>query len=207
LRLDGKAFHTFTRGCKKPFDQDLIDAMTTTARYLGDNIQGARLVYTQSDEISILVCDYDRRESQAWFDNQVQKMCSVAASMATAIFNDVYESNELAMFDCRAFNIPKEDVSNYFLWRYQDWARNNVAMVAQSMFSHKVLQSKNIVELEKMIRANGWHWESYPLSWSYGTFYCPSKYNHENKTKYFSVDLRRNRDWITQIVDWINTEA
>lgn len=205
LRLDGKAFHTFTRGCDKPFDQKLIDAMTTTAQYLVDNIQGARLSYTQSDEISILLCDYDRHETHAWFDYQVQKMCSVAASMATAMFNKAYESNALAMFDCRAFILPKEEVSNYFLWRYQDWARNSVSMVAQSMFSHKTLQHKNVVEMERMILAKGWEWLQYPGSWRHGTFYGPAKYFQDGDGGCdFHIDVRTNREWIDEVAEYTN---
>jgi len=207
LRLDGKAFHTFTRRAKKPFDDTIIQAMQDTARYLIDNIQGARLAYTQSDEISILICDYDRHESEAWFDYQVQKICSVAASMATAVFNRSFFGDftgRLAMFDCRAFNIPKEEVSNYFLWRYQDWSRNSISMVAQSMFSHSQLQGKSCDLMSTMIYEQGWRWEQYPASWTHGTFFVKSKYNEERGGEHFA-DLRVDRDWINALVKWEDT--
>lgn len=207
LRLDGKAFHTFTRGAKKPFDDTLIEAMQKTLEYLVCNIQGARFGYTQSDEISILLCDYDRHESDAWFDYQVQKICSVAASMATAMFNNVFTgkfTNQLAMFDCRAFNIPQDEVANYFLWRYQDWDRNRVSMVAQSMFSHKSLQGKSCAEMEEMIaEKSDWHWEQYPASWRHGTFYGVPKYFQGNDGEgKFYTNLRTNRAWIDHVTRW-----
>lgn len=91
IRIDGKAFHTFTRGFKKPFDDILVKTMQQTMKYLCENIQGAVFAYTQSDEISILLCDYKKLNSSAWFDNEVQKMCSISASMATLAFNRKFE--------------------------------------------------------------------------------------------------------------------
>lgn len=88
IRLDGKAFHTFTKGLKKPFDEILIETMQETAKYLCQNIQGCKLVYTQSDEISLLLTDYENINTSAWFDNNIQKMTSISASMATLAFND-----------------------------------------------------------------------------------------------------------------------
>ena len=87
IRIDGKAFHTFTKGFKRPFDEILIKSMQNTAKYLCENIQGCVLGYAQSDEISLLLVDYKKLNSDAWFDYEVQKMCSIAASMVTMIFN------------------------------------------------------------------------------------------------------------------------
>ena len=91
IRIDGKAFHTFTRGFKKPFDEILIKSMQETAKYLCENIQGCVLAYTQSDEITLILVDYQTLESSAWFDYQVQKMCSISASMATMAFNKYFK--------------------------------------------------------------------------------------------------------------------
>lgn len=88
IRIDRKAFHTFTRGFNKPFDEVLIEAMQETMRYLCENIQGCVLGYTQSDEITLILVDYKKLNSSAWFDYEVQKMCSIAASMATMAFNN-----------------------------------------------------------------------------------------------------------------------
>jgi tRNA(His) 5'-end guanylyltransferase len=89
IRVDGKAFHTYTKGLKRPFDQGLMDDMDATAEFLCQNIQGAKFAYVQSDEISILITDYDDISTHAWFDGNLQKMSSIAASLATARFNQL----------------------------------------------------------------------------------------------------------------------
>ena len=96
IRCDGKSFHTFTKGFQKPFDQVLINAMQQTMKYLCENIQGCVLGYTQSDEITLILQDYKEYNTDAWFDYEVQKMCSITASMATMAFNK-YFSQELAL--------------------------------------------------------------------------------------------------------------
>lgn len=95
IRIDGKAFHTFTRGFQRPFDDILIESMQETMKYLCENIQGCKLGYCQSDEISLLITDYETINTAAWFDYQVQKMCSIAASMATLAFNRYFRNNAL----------------------------------------------------------------------------------------------------------------
>lgn len=183
LRLDGKAFHTFTRQmqCKKPFDENFIASMVLTSLYLVNNIQGAKCVYTQSDEISILLTDYEIFETEAWFDNNIQKMVSISAAMATAYFNFEYmlpkeivvsvEKLPFALFDSRAFNIPKEEVNNYFVWRQQDWIRNSVNMLAQHNFSHKSLQGLNVDDVKKMlVSEKNIIWENLPNYLKFGVF-------------------------------------
>lgn len=93
IRIDGKAFHTFTRGFQKPFDEVLIKSMQETMKYLCENIQGCILGYTQSDEITLILVDYKKLTSSAWFDYEVQKTCSIAASMATMAFNKAFSKN------------------------------------------------------------------------------------------------------------------
>ena len=101
IRIDGKAFHTFTRGFKRPFDEVLIQTMQETTKYLCENTQGCVLGYTQSDEISLVLVDYERFETAAWFDYEVQKICSISASMATMIFNKFFSNNvQDFLFDC-----------------------------------------------------------------------------------------------------------
>ena len=87
IRLDGKAFHSFTHGFKRPFDEIFVKSMQDTMKYLCENIQGCVLGYCQSDEITLVLVDYQSREASAWFDNNIQKMVSVSASMATLAFN------------------------------------------------------------------------------------------------------------------------
>lgn len=93
IRIDGKAFHTFTRGFREPFDKILMQSMQETMLYLCENIQGCVFGYTQSDEITLILIDYQTFETEAWFDYKVQKMCSIAASMATMAFNKYFTKN------------------------------------------------------------------------------------------------------------------
>ena len=102
IRIDGKAFHTFTKGFQKPFDEVLIKSMQDTMKYLCENIQGCVLGYTQSDEITLILVDYKKLTSSAWFDYEIQKVCSIAASMATIAFNKYFSENinsEYCVFD------------------------------------------------------------------------------------------------------------
>ena len=103
IRLDGRSFHTFTRGLDKPFDAVMVQTMQDTMKYLCENIEGCVLGYTQSDEITLVLCDYKTLTSQAWFDNNIQKMCSISASMATLAFNSFFRTNVIAWnADCYA---------------------------------------------------------------------------------------------------------
>lgn len=197
LRIDGKAFHTFARGFHKPFDEVLVKTMQETMKYLCENIQGCMLGYTQSDEITLILVDYKKFTSQAWFDYEVQKMCSIAASMATMTFNKRFTENYLdyistlepdftndsdlelwrktvsayinasdkgAMFDCRCFNIPKEEVTNSIYWRQLDATRNSIQMVGQANFSHKELQNKSCNDIQDMLMTQkGINWNDLPL--------------------------------------------
>lgn len=196
LRIDGRAFHTFCRSFNKPFDDILVKTMQDTMKYLCENIEGCVLGYTQSDEISLLLIDYKKLDTAAWFDYEVQKLCSISASMATLAFNKFFYDNvefnfqeewakinekitnkeisseeaepmfdkledeyydkyyskcNKAMFDSRCFNIPKEEVTNYFYWRQLDATRNSIQMVGQANFSHKELQNKSCNDIQNML--------------------------------------------------------
>lgn len=164
MRLDGKAFHTFTKGLEKPYSWDLREAMCHTTEYLMENIQGAVFAYTQSDEISILIRDWDQPNTCGWFDYNLQKMVSISASMATAAFNDVFThptKKMPALFDSRVFNMPVHEVVNYFIWRQQDAERNSIQMLARSHFSHKQLDKKNTVAIQDMLMGL-----SDPVNWN-----------------------------------------
>lgn len=106
IRIDGKAFHTFTRGFQRPFDNVLIKSMQETMKYLCENIQGCVLGYTQSDEITLILVDYKKLTSSAWFDYEVQKMCSIAASMATMAFNRAFAKNVAEITDVNPKGFP-----------------------------------------------------------------------------------------------------
>ena len=166
IRIDGKCFHTFARDCARPFDQPLIEAIDLTAEALCKHIAGAVLAYTQSDEISVLLCDFLKRDTTAWLDYNVQKIASVSASIATAAFNSVYQhpaDNRIdsAVFDARVFSIPDPvEVVNYFIWRQKDAERNSLNMVAQALYSHKALQGKQRADLHELLHKKGVNWNN-----------------------------------------------
>lgn len=158
IRVDGKAFHTYTKNFSKPFDGHLINGMVSAVKYVFSQIQGCVAAFTQSDEASFLVVDYKDLNSQAWFDYNKSKMETIAASAMTAQFNVEMRScyrYTLAMFDARSFNIPREEVSNYFLWRSIDWRRNYLSMYCSSFYSHKEMMKKNTADQIAMIKAKG----------------------------------------------------
>lgn len=215
IRIDGKAFHTFTRGFQKPFDPVMMKCMQETMKYLCEHIQGCVLGYVQSDEISLLLTDYKRHTSAAWFDYEVMKVCSISASMATNWFNKMFntisyieEDNKLreyhktlfgkdtvselttaemkecdasseayklvrtydrcratgAMFDARCFNIPKEEVTNYFYWRQLDATRNSIEMVGHANFSQKELHKKSCNDIQDMLHEQkGINWNDFSV--------------------------------------------
>lgn len=198
IRIDGKAFHTFTRSFQKPFDEVLGNSMVRTMEYLCKNIQGCVFGYTQSDEITLLLIDYKQLNSEAWFDYQTQKMCSIAASMATMAFNryfqeevqkhiddtepifitdeeirliDTYSraAEKGAMFDARVFSIPKEEATNLIYWRQLDATRNSIQMVGQANYSHNVLQGMCCNNIKTMLEVDkGIIWGNYPTRWKRG---------------------------------------
>jgi tRNA(His) 5'-end guanylyltransferase len=157
LRLDGRAFHTFTRGLAKPYDLEFCKKMDKTAKYLCENIQGAEMAYVQSDEISILLHNYKRLNSEAWFNNEIQKMASISSGLASSYFT-LNGYGKLAQFDSRSFVLPENEVCNYFIWRQQDWERNSIQMLAQSLYSHKELHGKNNNILQGMCFDKGENW-------------------------------------------------
>lgn len=177
IRLDGRSFKNYTKGLKKPFDSGLVDDMDNTAVYLCKNIQGAKLAYIQSDEITIILTDFDKLGTDAWFDGEVQKIVSVSASIATSKFNQLrflrffgdftvrpvtkvlIENFKLAEFDSRVFTIPgKKEVINNLIWRQRDCVRNSISSLAQSLYSHNELECKNQSDMQEMCFQKGVNW-------------------------------------------------
>ena len=158
IRIDGRAFHTFTRGMNRPFDQKLIDTMVESARVVANSIQGCKAAYVQSDEASFLVTDYDTLQTDAWFGYNKSKVESISSSIMTASFNRIMSIGTDAYFDSRSFNVPREEVSNYFLWRALDWERNSLTMYAGSFFSHKQLHGMNSADKHEMLHEIGKNW-------------------------------------------------
>lgn len=206
LRLDMRAGHSFTKGFERPFDEVFIKSMQETAKYLCENIQNCKLSYQQSDEITLLLVDYDKLNTDCFFDYRVDKLCSIAASMATMAFNRFFKKNvenyyksftdyipspldlnvgsayetaieKGAMFDARCFNIPKEEVTNLVYWRQLDASRNSIQMVGQANFSHKELQNKSCNDIQDMLMTQkGINWNDLPTYQKRGS--CCVKVNH-----------------------------
>ena len=199
IRLDGRSFHTFTRGMKKPFDSILMNTMQETMKYLCENIQGCVFGYTQSDEITLVLTDYETITTDAWFGYNVQKMTSISASMATLAFNKFFRENienlednyfeawnvsdeefkyveiltnkiDKAMFDSRVFSIPKEEVVNCLIWRQQDATRNSIQSVGQAYFSQKQLHGKSCNIIQDMLfLEKNINWNDFPTNCKRGS--------------------------------------
>lgn len=195
IRVDMRAGHTFTRGFVRPFDEIFGNAMIRTMEYCAKNIGNCIFAYCQSDEITFILVDYEKLETDAWFDYRTDKLCSISASMATMAFNRYFneEVNDWyytcpvdtskddlfhtyvnsikkgAMFDARCFNIPKEEVCNLVYWRQLDATRNSIQMVGQANFSHSELQNKSCNMIQDMLHEQrGINWNDYAIRWKRG---------------------------------------
>jgi tRNA(His) 5'-end guanylyltransferase len=114
--------------------------------------------------------------TQAWFDYNLQKIVSVTAGIASAYFtNALQPDGPFAVFDSRAFNLPKEEVCNYFVWRQQDWTKNSIQMLARAYFSHKELHGKKTSDLHDMLHSVGVNWNDIDPMWKNGSFLYKTK--------------------------------
>lgn len=186
IRLDGRAFSTFTKCLKHydssmgttPFSSKMHDVMSMTMLGVMAEMQNAVFGYTQSDEISILLRDWDKHETEQWFNGGIQKICSVSASAASVIFNHFFAEDvrkpetykDLAQFDARVFNLPEAEVVNYMLWRQQDASRNSVQMLGRFHFSQKQMHAKNNNQVQDMLMLEkGVNWNDIPTWQKRGT--------------------------------------
>jgi len=170
VRVDGRAFHTFTRGMKRPYDEDMSAAMIETMKFLVEQTD-ACIGYVQSDEISLVLSDI----KAPMFDGKIAKLNSVIASMATAKFNEVihksYPNKPLAFFDCRCWNVPsRTEAVNNILWREFDATKNSISMAARSVYSDAQLLGKNGSEKQDMLMEKGINWNDYPVFFKRGTY-------------------------------------
>jgi tRNA(His) 5'-end guanylyltransferase len=170
IRLDGKAFKSWTSNLNRPFDPILPELMKETVKYLMKEVQGCTFAFSQSDEISIFLRDYDSLTTEGWFGYNVQKMISVSASLVTAKFNQAAAKYDLplAHFDARVFSLPKEEVVNYFIYRQHDGVRNSVSMHAHDVFGHKAVQGKSVIEMKQMLKDEGKSWDDLPTQFRHG---------------------------------------
>lgn len=181
IRVDGKAFHTFTRRLKPDIDpscavgpsERMHVVMMDTANAMTKGIQNCVLAYTQSDEISFFLRDWDELGTQQWFGGKVQKIVSVSAAMFAAYFQYLWRNTfgakspfisveEVPLADSRVFQLPKEEVTNYFIWRQKDAERNSINFIARLYFSHKRLDRKNTSQVQEMLfREHGINWNDF----------------------------------------------
>ena len=177
VRLDGKAFHTFTKGLKRPYDLALTELMQDTTAALVDRFQ-ATVGYTQSDEITLVWYVAPDSDSQYPFDGRFQKLESLCASFCSVYFNSKLPTylpekvGQLPTFDARAFVLPTlTEAYHGILWRQNDCTKNAISMAAQSMFSHKALQEKNGSEMQEMMWSkHSVNFNDYPYYFKRGTF-------------------------------------
>lgn len=189
--------------------------MQETAKYLCENLQSVCISYQQSDEITLVMIDYEKLNTSPYFDYEVQKLCSIIASMATMAFNKAFAKNveELrkkevsyytrvlkeavekgAMFDCRCFNIPKEEVTNCIYWRQLDATRNSIQMVGQANFSHTELQNKSCNDIQDMLMLQkGINWNDFPTHLKRGS--CCIKEEYKDSSVLPDMQVTRTR-WI-----------
>lgn len=203
IRLDGWHFKTFTKGLEKPFDLIFRRSMLETTQYLCNEVPGTVLGYTQSDEISLLICDYKNLEAESWFDNRTNKLVSIPAGMAAIKFNETFKSlsktiedsdkikiyenkYNKGIFDARAFVVPEDDVVNYFYWRQKDAIRNSIESVGQTYIGHKKLHKKNNEEIHKMLEEKGIFWDDYEKWLTRGA--CVYKSKENGKKQEWKID-------------------
>ena len=235
FRLDMRAGHSFCKGLKRPFDEIFVKTMQETAKYLCENIQNVKISYQQSDEISLVLVDYERLNTEVFFDYRIDKVCSVVASMATMAFNKAFAKNvkeydmewkcsltpqcvemqkahydyidilnkaveKGAMFDCRCFNIPKEEVTNAIYWRQLDATRNSIQMVGQANFSHTELHEKNQNDIQDMLMLQkGINWNDFPTHLKRGSCCIKETYYPDAAPGYEDCDI----DATTARTRWI----
>lgn len=192
IRVDGRAFHSYTKGLNRPFDNIFQNTMIQTMETLCEQIQNCIFGYVQSDEITFILKDYTQLNTSAWFEYRTDKLCSISASLATYYFNKYFAENanriisadptssysitlskcineKAATFDARCFNIPKEEVVNLVYWRQLDAVRNSILSCGQAEFSHKELMNKSCKEIKTMLEDIGKSWDKIPIYKQRGT--------------------------------------
>lgn len=174
-RLDGRAFHTFTRGLRRPYDERMSRCMIETARFLIED-QCARIGYTQSDEITLLFHESDAK-SQLPFDGRFQKLTSVLAGLASARFYKLLlehlpdKAETTPCFDCRVWQVPtSKDALDVFVWREDDAVKNSVSMAAGAYYSDSELHGKDAATKHELLFQKGVNWNDYPAFFKRGTY-------------------------------------
>jgi tRNA(His) 5'-end guanylyltransferase len=159
VRVDGRAFHSFTRELERPYSRRLAGALDQAALALCHEMIGCRFAYGQSDEYSFLLTDFETEDARLWFDGNLQKIVSVAASVFTGAFNRCFEAARVASFDARVMAISqRSEVEKYFVWRQLDASANSLNMLASAHYGHAELLHKSTAEKHEMLHAKGLNW-------------------------------------------------
>lgn len=197
VAIDGKNFSRLIKNnYEKPFDDKFINMMNEVAIYVCKNVQGCKFAYTQSDEITFVLTDFETEETSAFFDYRLCKMLSIIPSLATAKFNQLVTLNlidktpsedikqsivdmSLAQFDCKVWNTDNfNDVFAYLLWRQIDCVRNSKQQAAQTYLSHKQLLGKHTDEqVQMLLSEKGIDWNQYSDDKKYGRFIYKEEIN------------------------------
>jgi len=220
VHIDGKNFSKLVKNnFKKPFDNDFINMMNETAKFLCNNVQGCKLAYVQSDEISLLITDYDTPDTDILFGGRLCKIQSILASMATSEFNkwfikynlfdkrdnwsgvgyadicDELMKLKVAQFDCKAWVVPNEnDAYAWFLYRNIDCVRNSKQQTAQTWCSHKELMGKDTDEqIEYLFKNHGIDWNTFENGKKYGRFITKVTQHLTTTVKGEKIEYDRNK--------------
>lgn len=195
IRCDGKSFHTFTRKFDKPFDEKFNRVMANTMFYVANKIDGCVFSYAQSDEITFVIRNDKTFETEPWFGNRLQKMCSVVSSMITAQFAHEGKYDSLAYFDTRVFAVPSlTEAGNALVWRQNDCVKNSISSACYYEIGKKIGKGtarKKMYKLnqkqqqELLFSEAGINWSSYPTKYKRGVGCYREKSN-----------LMANRGWV-----------
>jgi tRNA(His) guanylyltransferase len=171
MRLDGRAFHSYTRDLERPYDESFAATMNATALALCNDISSVAFAYVQSDEISVLVTDFATHDTEPWMGGNVAKTLSISAARATATFNRLRpDSPEPGLFDCRAWSMSDPaEVGNYFLWRQRDATKNSISMAASAYFEESRLHGLTSGQRQELLWSEaGVNWNDYPAGFKRG---------------------------------------
>jgi tRNA(His) 5'-end guanylyltransferase len=200
IRIDGRAFHQFTKKLERPYCRPLADALDQAAIALCGEMTGCRFGYGQSDEYSFLLTDFERDDSPLWFDGNIQKIVSVSASVFTAHFNRAFNGEKPASFDSRLLVMARPtEVGKYFLWRQLDASANSLNMLASAHYSHADLVNRSTEEKHDLLFAKGINWAKQPADFKRG------RVVRQIEGKGWAVDLaipvfNRERAYLDQLI-------
>lgn len=206
IRIDGKCFHSLAKKLKwkKPFDDDLIKNLRNVALELCKEIMNVKFAYLQSDEISFLLIDYEEIQTEAWFNNEIQKIVSVVSGLASAKLSLLL--NHEVSFDARVFVVPPWEVCNYFIWRQKDWARNSVQMLGRAYFSQKQLHGLKCNQIqEKLWKEKDINWAKLSLTHKRGSCIVKKETEQESawtideSISYFNTDRQYIEQYVPEI--------